>query len=322
MKKLLIATISFLLIILLTGCNVDRTKEDTEGKLIVHTSVYPLEDFTKKIGGEFVRVKSIYPPGIDEHSYEPSQKDIIDMANGDLFFYIGHNLEGFMHNAEPILKDEGVNVIAIGEKVQIDETEKPQHDHEQNEHDEHEEHEDHGHQHGSIDPHLWLDPIYAKQMAIAIKDALSKAMPEQKAYFEENLTNLVNRLDDLHKKFETLAETAKVKQFVVSHSAYGYWEKRYGLKQLNISGISTSQEPSQKQLVEIINEIDENHLQYLLVEQNVSNKLVNVIQNETTIDTLPIHNLAVLTKQDIENGEDYFSLMKNNLETLKKALNP
>ena len=48
MKKLLIATISFLLIILLTGCNVDRTKEDTEGKLIVHTSVYPLEDFTKK----------------------------------------------------------------------------------------------------------------------------------------------------------------------------------------------------------------------------------------------------------------------------------
>lgn len=66
----------------------------------------------------------------------------------------------------------------------------------------------------------------------------------------------------------------------------------------------------------------ENHLQYLLVEQNVSNKLVNVIQNETTIDTLPIHNLAVLTKQDIENGEDYFSLMKNNLETLKKALNP
>jgi zinc transport system substrate-binding protein len=57
------------------------------------------------------------------------------------------------------------------------------------------------------------------------------------------------------------------------------------------------------------------------VEQNVHNKLVDVIQSETNISTLPIHNLSVLTENDLENGEDYFSLMEKNLETLKTALN-
>ena len=317
MKKLIIALICFIFII--TGCNTENTNKDTEGKLIVHTTVYPLADFTEKIGDDYVSVESIYPPGVDEHSYEPSQQDIIDMANGNLFFYIGYNLEGFMNNAEAILEDEGVKVVAIGEKVHLLESEEA---HEEHEHEEHEDHNDHDHSHGDVDPHIWLDPLYAKQMAEAIKDELSEALPEQQAYFENNFSKLEEKLDKLNEQLATVANSAKVKEFVVSHAAYGYWEERYGLKQLNISGISTSQEPSQKQLVKIIEEIESKNLQYLLVEQNVSSKLVEVIQSETDTTTLPVHNLSVLTKTDIENKEDYFSLMKKNLETLKRALNP
>lgn len=320
MKKLTIAIITGILIIFLAGCNAENTNKDTEGKLIVYTTVYPLEDFTEKIGGDYVFVESIYPPGVDEHSFEPTQKDIIDMSNGDLLFYIGYNLEGFMNNAESILKDEGVEVIAIGEKVHLNESEEAHQEHENEVHEEENGHE--GHHHGNIDPHLWLDPIYAKEMAEAIKDALSEEMPEQQTYFEENFSNLEKQLDDLHEQLKSVAETAKVKEFVVSHAAYGYWEGRYGLKQLNISGISTTQEPSQKQLIEIIDEIEKNNIQFILYEQNVSSNLVDVIQKETGASTLPVHNLSVLTESDIEKGEDYFSLMNKNAETLKQALNP
>lgn len=314
-KKLLsFFIVALLLSTILSGCG---TKENTQVQdnhsLTVYTTVYPLADFTKKIGGDYVQVESIYPPGIDEHSYEPKQKEIIQMANADLFFAIGYNLEGFIKKAEPILKSEGVKVVSVGEQINLESN--------------HEEegvttHEDgDGHNHGNVDPHLWIDPLYSIELANVIKENLISEMPEQKETFEKNYKQLEAKLQDLHEKFSNVVKNAKFKKFIVSHAAYGYWEERYGIEQLHISGISTSQEPSQKQLMEIVDQIKKNHLQYILVEQNINNKLVKVIQDETKISTLPIHNLSVLTEKDIKNGEDYLSLMERNIKTLEKALN-
>jgi zinc transport system substrate-binding protein len=330
----IIVAIIFLLII--SGCSNENTSKNTEGKMIVYTTVFPLEDFSKKIGGEYVQVESIYPPGVDEHSFEPSQQEIIQMANGDIFFYIGYNLEGFVNKAGPILIDEGVHVIAVGEHVDFehgvennhdDETEHEEgHLHHDNE-TEHEEGHLHNddeaeHNHGGVDPHIWLDPLYAKQMARTITDSFIRQMPEQENYFEENYTILLEQLDELHNQFTEVADQAELKKFIVSHAAYGYWEERYGIEQISISGLSTSDEPTQKELIEIIDEVKNNKLQYILVEQNVSSKLVDVIKNETRTSVLPVHNLSVLTEEDINNGEDYFSLMNKNIDTLKKAMNP
>ena len=244
-NRLTIVLLASILLFMLSGCSTDeKPKSDDDGKLMVYTTVYPLADFTEKIGGTFVETKSIYPPGVDEHTYEPSQQDIIKMANGNLFFYIGYNLEGFVQNAESILADEGVKVVAVGEHVEIDEhmnEEMEEHGHHEDNH----HHEGNGHHHGPVDPHIWLDPLYAKQMARIITNELSEAMPEQKDYFENNFLKIENELQSIHEEFEDITRTAKVKEFVVSHAAYGYWEKRYGITQLNISGISTAQEPSQ-----------------------------------------------------------------------------
>lgn len=320
--KLAILTLTFIFTVILNGCGPENktnsadTKSD--GKISVYTTVFPLADFTKKIGGDYVDVQSIYPPGVDEHSYEPTQKEIIDMANGDLFFAIGYNLEGFVKKAQPILKEEGVKVVPVGEQVHLATHEN---DNVHSDHAEHSEDEEHGLDHGGVDPHIWLDPVYSIELANAIKENLIEKMPEQKETFEKNFESLKTQLEQLNKQFTEVANQAKVKKFIVSHAAYGYWEERYGLEQLNISGISTSQEPTQKQLMAIVDEVKANQLKYILVEQNVHNKLVDVIQSETNISTLPIHNLSVLTENDLKHGEDYFSLMEKNLETLKTALN-
>lgn len=315
--KLILLMFSFVLTLILTGCNTENndhsSETKTDGKVTVFTTVYPLADFTKKIGDDYVKVESIYPPGVDEHSYEPTQKEIMEMANGDLFFAIGYNLEGFIEKAKPVLENEGVKVVAVGEQIQIE-------DHHEDAEEDIESEKD-GHHHGSVDPHIWLDPVYSIELADVIKDQLIEEMPEHKATFEKNYESLKGQLEELNNKFAKVAEQAQVKEFVVSHAAYGYWEERYGLKQLNISGISTSEEPSQKQLMKIVDTVKKNHLQYILVEQNVHNKLVDVIQSETDASILSIHNLAVLTENDLKNGEDYFSIMEKNLETLKTALN-
>ena len=302
--------------VFLAGCgsSSSETKKD-DNKITIYTTVYPLQYFAEQIGGDYVDVNSVYPAGVDEHTFEPTQKDIINIAEADLFYYIGYNLEGFVTNAKKTLKNENVDMIAIGEEVHIGED-----SHTAEEHN-HEEEDDHGHEHGSTDPHLWIDPVYAKEMAELIKDSLSSKLPEQSDTFESNYEALAEKLDNLNEDYSKTIENAKHSEFLVSHAAFGYWTSRYGLDQISISGISTSEEPSQKSLQNLVEKARKYNLKYLLVEQNVSSKLTNVIKNEAKLTTLPIHNLATLTQDDIDKDRDYFSIMEDNLESLDTALN-
>ncbi|EIJ79351.1 Zinc-binding protein adcA [Bacillus methanolicus PB1] len=343
MKKLILL-ISLLLPISLflsaCGNEADSAKKN-DSKLMIYTTIYPLAYFTERIGGDFVSADSIYPAGADEHTFEPSQKDMMKLADADLFIYIGLGLEGFVNKAKDILKNEDVSLVAAGEHITFDEPKaaegeedthageeratEEEHSHEdEHSHEEGHSHEgghDDGHHHGDIDPHVWLDPLYAKQLAEEIKNALSEKLPEQKSTFEENYQELAKELDDLHHQFEKTIHSAKRHEIIVSHAAYGYWEKRYGLEQISISGLSTTNEPSQKELEKIIAVAKEHNLKYVLVEQNFSSKLSGIVQREIGGDALTLHNLATLTDEDIKNNETYFTLMKKNIETLKKALN-
>ncbi|PLT32199.1 metal ABC transporter solute-binding protein, Zn/Mn family [Bacillus sp. V5-8f] len=324
------------IVLILSGCN-SKENENTENKdtIKVYTTVYPLKDFTEKIGGKYVETGTVYPPGTDEHSFEPTQKDIIKMADSDLFFYIGHNLEGFVTKAKPILEQEGVKMTAIGEKVHLEEengtSEGDASEHNDEHSDEHanghgdtheDSHEGEGdhHQHGGVDPHIWLDPVYSQEMAELIKDALVTEMPQQKAYFEDNYNKVEKQLQELDETFKTATANSKTNKIIVSHGAYGYWEDRYGIKQISVTGLSASSDPSQKQLQEIIKTAKQQGIHSVIFEQNTSSKLTEIIRKEIGAKSLTLHNLSVLTDKDLKDGEDYFSLMNKNAETLKTAL--
>lgn len=330
MKKVIMLFIVFLLFsTILTGCTDKKeTTEDSE-KLTVYTTVYPLQYFTERIAGDLVTVKSIYPPGADEHTFEPSQRDMMSIADANVFFYIGLGLEGFVEKAKTTLKNEGVEFVQIGEKVNLNENEmehEMEHDAniDQEGHDEHSEHgeeQDNHHEHGDIDPHIWLDPIFAKDIALAIKNELIHQLPEEEEILEENYQLLENDLEALHLDFQSTIQNAKRKEVIVSHAAFGYWEKRYGLKQLSISGLSSATEPSQKDLEEIVKEAKAKNLNHILFEQNVSSKLGEIIQHELGAKPLTLHNLATLTDENLQNNETYFTLMNQNIESLRIALN-
>lgn len=314
MKNRALLSLFLVTALFLSACGNSKGESTKKEKdtLDIYTTVYPLQYFTEAIGGEYVNVETVYPPGTDEHSFEPSQKDIVKMAESDLFFYIGFNLEGFVTKAEPILSKEGVGTVAIGETVHLDEEE---HAHE----DEHA-HEEDGHDHGGVNPHLWLDPIYSIEMAKTIKDQLTKKMPEQEEYFNSQFNKLSEKLKSLDEKFATTIESGRTNKIIVSHSAYGYWEERYGLEQIGVTGLTSSNEPSQKELGKIVTMADEENLNYVIFEQNISSKLTEIIQKEMGAKSLELHNLSVLTDKDIEAGEDYFSLMEKNIKTLQTAL--
>ncbi|MDF2854284.1 MAG: adhesin [Neobacillus sp.] len=297
--------------LVLSACsNEPNETKNEEDLLTIYTTVFPLQYFTEQIGGKFVDVNTIYPPGADEHTFEPSQKDMMKLADSDLFFYIGLGLEGFVEKAKGSLKNENVELWPTATNLHLVE---------EDEH-EGEAHDDEGHQHGDINPHVWLDPIFAKEMAAVVRDALIEKMPENKEFFKTNYSQLAGDLDELHASFDETIKSAKQKKIIVTHAAFGYWEQRYGLEQISISGLSTSNEPSQRELEKIISLADQEGLEHIFFEQNVQSNLAEVVQKEIGARALPIHNLAILTKDNIKNKETYFTLMEQNLDSLNTAL--
>ena len=80
MRKTAIIFSVLVLFSIITGCSKESADKENEKLLQVYTTVYPLQYFSEQIGGEFVNAKTIYPPGADEHTFEPSQKDMMSLA--------------------------------------------------------------------------------------------------------------------------------------------------------------------------------------------------------------------------------------------------
>lgn len=375
MKKRLFSIL--LLALFLGACNsTNETNDSTtdaangadtaaDDKLSVYTTVYPLTYFTERIGGDLVEVESIYPAGSNEHTYEPTQQDMISLAEANLVFYIGMGLEGFIDKAQATLKNEDVEFVATAASIPEDalgeghshdhegeasdehshdhehgDTEEHSHDHEatdehnhdhgadeehnhDHDHDDHEhEAEDgHGHSHGSVDPHVWISPILSQQLAESIKNELVEQDSENAKTYEANYEALIEELKELDKSFHETADAAANKTFFVSHAAFGYIANTYGLEQVAVAGLNSQDEPSQKELTQIVDQAKEQNIQYVAFEQNVSSKLTEVIQKEIGAEAVQLHNLGVLTEGDVANKETYFTLMEENRKTLEKILN-
>lgn len=331
-RKLFLLIAISLLILFVVGCT-QKTEKTNSDTLHIYTTIFPLEDFAKKIGGEYVKVESILPPGTDGHTFEPTTKVMTDIADSDAFIYSGSGIEGFADKVEEILKNSDVKIIKAAKGIELlANKEMHNHDHKDTSEDSHSHEgenghtkdEGEGHVHGGngglSDPHVWIDPIRSIQLAENIKNALVELKPDKKDYFEENFQKLKEELQNLDKEFKELIEKAPRKEIIVAHAAYGYWEERYGIKQLSITGLSPTEEPSQKQLTKIIDQAKKYHLKYIIFEENVTPKIAEIIKNELKAKSLVLHNLETITEKDRNANEDYFSLMRKNLETLKTAL--
>jgi len=323
-----ISSVFLVVIFILIGCsdtNDNSAAEDTT-ELTVYTTIYPIEYAAKKIAGESIAIETVYPPGVDEHSYELTSKDMVKIAESDAFIYLGAGLEALAETSAEALSSQDVKLIEIGQHNELFMAAEDTHsdeahteeDEEPADHNEESGHEDHGHE--GIDPHIWLDPLKMIELSRIIKDELIDINPNEEATYNENFAALEEDLMELDQKYIDTLEEKTNKQLLVSHAAFGYWEERYDLKQIAISGLSTSSEPSQKELTEIVDQAKQYELEYVLYEQNTSNRVTEIIQEQIGAEALTIHNLAVLTEEDIENEEDYISLMNYNLEILDKAI--
>ncbi|SDW11408.1 zinc transport system substrate-binding protein [Marinococcus luteus] len=297
--------------------NEDQQKQNE--KLDVYTTLFAWEDFTKQIGGDYVNVENVVPPGSNAHSFDPTPQTLTNIAEGDMFIMTGSGMEGFADEAKSTVDGEHVEVLELTNNMDLLETSEehdPSHEEEGHDHG----HDEKGHSHGGVDPHVWLDPVRAQEAAESIKNELVEQMPDQEETFEENYQALVSDLEEIDQGFADVAEDSDQNQFIVSHAAYGYWEERYGFEQIPVSGINAQDEPSVQEINDIVATAEENDIHTVLLEQNIPSKTAETVREEIGADVAYLHNLSTVMEEDIENDATYVSLMEDNIESLEQAL--
>lgn len=306
-KRLIFIIVIFISII--SGCENDVKEQED----LIYTSIYPIQFLTEQIVGNEVAVKSIIPPGVDAHSFELSSKEMTDIAKGEAFIFLGAGMESFAEATADALNSQDVTLVEIGKHEELfmkNESDDHHHGHEDDEHD-----------HGDLDPHIWLDPLRMIDIGKLITAELSALHPNNQKQYEENMNNLEKELTALDEQFVDVLSKKEDKHVLVNHAAFGYWEDRYGIKQIAISGLSSSDEPSQKDLAKITKLAEEKQLKYVLYDQTGSNRVAKIVQEHLGAEERVLHNLEVLTDEDINHKDDYFSLMKHNLNILDEVTN-
>jgi zinc transport system substrate-binding protein len=296
MKSVMSAFTLILFIVLLvsfTGC-IEQPK--ASGKINVVTTFYPLYEFSKRIGGEKADVSILVPAGAEPHDWEPGPQDIIKIESAQIFVYNGAGLEPYVDKI--ITKTESQKLIVVDSSEGIELIREGD----------------------ATDPHIWLDPILAKHQVDAIEKAFIKADPQNSDYYTANAQALMQDLDALDANISKELAPAKKKVFITSHAAFGYFAKRYGLTQIAIAGFSPDIEPSPAKIAEIVGLAQENQVKYIFFETLVSPKLSETIAKEAGAQTLVLNPIEGLSADQIKQGENYFTIMRENLNNLKLAL--
>ncbi len=278
----------------------NRTTSSTD-KVAVTASFYPVAEFSRQVGGDLVEVTTMVKPGVEPHDYEPSPSELTKLYRSKLFVYNGAQLERWVDRIKPDLASNHVPAVEASSGIQItDATD--------------------GEDAGSPDPHVWLDPVLAVGMVDNIAKAMSQADPIHKATYEKNAAAYKAKLAQLDSDFRVGLAQCSRHDIVTSHAAFAYLAKRYGLNQLPISGLSPDAEPTPQELADIATFAKAHGVTYIFFEDLVSPKLSQTIATEVDAQTISFNPLEGLTAEEVKTGADYLSVQRDNLQSLRTAL--
>lgn len=315
MKKLLLIIASIAM--LMAGCSQseDGEKSDINDKLRVYTSIYPINYIVTEIGGDSVSVENVVPLGTDPHDFEPSMKTVAKIGQSDLFIYNGAGLESWGDRIASEMEPE--KAIEAAKYVKLIDMED---DHKDYEHGEGDHDGDDDHDHGDKDPHIWLS---LKNMDIIAKEVEKKLVeldPENRDQYRENYESLSEKLLSLDRRYREELKDRTSSTILVSHSAFGYLAKEYDIEQISVTGVSPNAEPSPRTLSNLIDIAAERELKYIYFETLASPKSVEMLSKEANLEPLVLNTVEGLTEENIENRDDYITIMEENLKNLKKEL--
>jgi zinc transport system substrate-binding protein len=272
---------------------------DPSGTSVV-ASFYPLAEAAEQVGGADVGVTNLTAPGVEPHDLELTPDQIEAITTADLVLYLGG---GFQPAVEDALGDAQGTVVDVSDGLRdlpVPDTETSP---------------------GlTADPHVWLDPVAYRQVVGRVESALADVAPSGASTFATNAHAFEARLSALDREYRSGLASCDRSIIVTSHAAFGYLAQRYGLQQEPIAGLSPEAEPDPQRLADLKTLVEQTGVTTVFTEEMVSPKVAETLASETGISAAVLNPLESITPDQLAAGQDYVSIMEQNLDTLRRAL--
>lgn len=276
--------------------NLFQTMPSTD-KLKVAATIYPLAEFAAGVGKDKIEIATIVPAGQEPHAYEPTPQDLIKIRQANIFIVNGAGLDPWAEKIALDLSKSKQTVLIISASISLITYEKK-----------------------IVDPHFWLDPIRAQKEVTAIRNALTNRDPARANVYRKNADDYINQLIALDQEYAKGLTSCQSRDVVVSHATLNYLAQRYNLNVIPIAGPNPEEEPSPRQMAEIVQTIRQKKIGYIFFETLVSPRLAETLARATGSQTLIFNPIEGLTNAELKAGKNYLSLMKDNLAHLRIAL--
>ncbi|MEM0445916.1 MAG: zinc ABC transporter substrate-binding protein [Candidatus Nitrosocaldus sp.] len=269
----------------------DQPLQDTgvEERLRIMTTFYPLYEFAKAVVGDRADVGLFIPSGLEPHDWEPSARDLERLRDYHILIYNSATFEPYIDKVKGLGYD--LMMVEAAHGIMLEQ-----------------------------DPHVWLDPILAKEQVKIILDAVTSMDEGNSKYYADNAKAYTARLDELHAKFEEGLGDCERREFITLHAAYHYLASRYGLEQITIAGIEPEHDIPAGKIREIVDLAREHGINVVYAEEGIDDRLVRALAEEINAMVLTLSPIEVLDEEDLEEGKTYITKMEENLENLRQGL--
>jgi ABC-type Zn uptake system ZnuABC Zn-binding protein ZnuA len=302
LRRHLVAIAAAAVAVLLAGCGGSSGGEAASGggrTLNVVATTTQVQDFTRVIGGDRIKLTGILKPNVDAHDFEPSPADLDAIARADVLVRNGVGLEKWLDDT---VKSAGFHgtMVDTSQGVPIDKGDDPAEP--------------------AGDPHIWQSPLNAKIMVANIERALAAADPGDAATFKANLDAYDAKLDALDADIAHQVNSLANKKLVTNHDAFGYYVRRYHLEFIGsiIPSFDTSAELSAKDVTDLVAKIKATGVKAIFSESSLPPRTAETIAREAHVkvvegeDALYGDALGPPGSQ----GATYLQMMAHNTRTI------
>jgi zinc transport system substrate-binding protein len=283
-RRVLLPLVALLPVASLSACSA--TASDAE----VVTSFYPLQFVAERVVGDDAEVANLTKPGVEPHELDLSPRQVATLSGAKVAFYES----GLQPAVDEAVEQNGPeHVVDAAKAVGLRQGD------------------------GGPDPHFWLDPTLLAEAATAFTDAISDADPAHAADYRRNNAALQADLRRLDADIRTGLEDCRTRTLVVSHDAFEYFGRRYGLEVEPIAGLSPDAEPSGQHLAQLADLARDKGITTVFSETLASPKFADTLADEVGVGTAVLDPIEGLTNTDSE--DDYLTLMRADLAAIRKA---
>lgn len=299
MKRII--AILMLAVTLLCLCSCSST-DRADGGLTIVATIFPQYDFARAIVGEKGSVTLLLTPGASSHSFELTASAMQTINNSNLFIYVGPDMEIWVNDVLGSI-NKNVTVLNLSGNIEVPEsTSDTEHDHH--------------------DPHIWTDPVIARQMLATVYSAIVSIDPQNEDYYKENYNNYDSKLIEIDQQFREIAANATSKILYFSGSfAFENFAEEYGFEWVApFNSCSDVQIESAAAIKNLINTMKNNNAKYVFYQELSNDPLLDTIIENTDATPLLLHSAHNISQEDYNNGVTYLDIMQDNADNLRKAL--